>query len=275
MKTASIGVFDSGFGGLTVLKAITSLLPQESISYFADTAHLPYGNKTKEQIIEYSSQSIEFLAEKGIKLLVIACHTSCVTSFKALEKKFSFPIIGIADSGIKALISQEKTEHLAFLGTQTTVSSGFYQQKIQEKLPLAKVTGVACPLFVPLVESGYVNNPLLMQSTVQEELRSLKKCTPSLSAVLLACTHYPLLMGAIQKELGPHIHLIDPSESCAKEVQKTLQELNLQNYSSHPPQHQFYVSDNPTKFHSIGKLFLPSLLKPTLCPLEPSSCNCQ
>ncbi len=268
MKEASIGVFDSGFGGLTVMNAVTSLLPHENISYFADTIHLPYGNKSPEAILEYSSQSIEFLAKQGIKLLVIACHTSCVTALPFLQKQFPFPIIGIGTAGIKDLVSQKKTDHLAFLGTQTTVTSGVYQKMIKEKLPSSKVTAIACPLFVPLVEMGYVNHPILTQNAIQEHLRPLKE--ESVDAVLLACTHYPLLKDPIQKELGSQVLIIDPSMSCALEVKKILSEKDLINSSLRSPQYQFYVSDNPERFQTTCKLFFPSPITSVICTRTPS-----
>ena len=268
MSNASIGVFDSGFGGLTVMNAITSLLPHENISYFADTVHLPYGNKSPEAILEYSSQSIEFLAKQGIKLLVIACHTSCVTALPFLRKKFDFPIIGIGDAGIKDLTSQKKTDHLVFLGTQTTVASGVYQKMIQERLPSSKVTAIACPLFVPLVEMGYVDHPLLTQNAIQEHLRPLKE--EPVDAVLLACTHYPLLKNPIQKELGDQTLIIDPSMSCAQEVKQILTKKDLLNISLDSPQYQFYVSDNPERFQTVGKLFFPSPINSVLCTPTPS-----
>jgi glutamate racemase len=268
MSSASIGVFDSGFGGLTVMNAIISLLPSENISYFADTIHLPYGNKSPEAILEYSCQSIEFLGKQGIKLLVIACHTSCVTALPFLQKQFPFPIIGIATAGIKALVSQKKTDHLAFLGTQTTVASGVYQKMIQDKLPSSKVTAIACPLFVPLVEMGYINHPILTKNAVQEHLRPLKK--ESVDAVLLACTHYPLLKEPIQKELGDQVLIIDPSMSCAMEVKKLLSKKNLLNRTSISAQYQFYVSDNPERFQTTCKLFFSSPITSVIATHAPS-----
>lgn len=268
MNRASIGIFDSGFGGLTVWKALSSLLPHENLSYFADTLHLPYGNKTQEEIIKYSFQSIETLASKGIKLLVVACHTSCLNALPFLEKRFPFPIVGIASSGIEELLFLKKADHLAFLATHASVASGVYQKKIQEKFPFAKVTGIACPLFVPLVENGHTNHPILTKQAVKEDLRHLKDLP--LDAVLLGCTHYPLLKNSIQEELGSHIQLIDPSMACAAQVQKILQKNHLETDNTQFPLYEFYVTANPVKFQTVGKLFLPSLSYPTLCSVTPS-----
>ena len=261
MKTASIGVFDSGFGGLTVMNAITTLLPYENIAYFADTANLPYGNKTAEQIIEYSHESICFLQELPIKLLVIACHTSCVTALTSLQKHFSFPIISIADSGIKELSSLPTNKHLALLATERTVTSGVYQQKILKTFPQAEISALACPFFVPLVEEGYTNHPFLTPLIVQKTLKPLLQKKPSIDAILLACTHYPLLKGAIQKELDPCTKLIDPSMRCAQEVDKLLNLNNLKNNQQATPQYQFYVSGDPERFQALGKNFFSHPMK--------------
>ena len=222
-------------------------------------------DKRAEDILEYSFQSISFLAEQGIKLLVIACHTSCVTSFTALQKHFPFSIVSIAEAGIRKLIAQDKKDHLVFLATETTVSSGVYQQIIQTKLPNCKITAVACPLFVPLVEMGYINHPLITQSVVKEHLRPLKETKDPIDAVLLACTHYPLLRASIEQELDSCVPLIDPAKSCAKEVQRLLIENNLENNSLSSPKHQFYVSDNPLRFQTLGALFFPSPIEPIFC----------
>jgi glutamate racemase len=256
MRNASIGVFDSGFGGLTVMNAITSLLPNENIAYFADTDHLPYGNKTAEQIIEYSLQSISFLEQLPIKLLVVACHTSCVTALSKLQKHFSFPIVSIADSGLQGLISLPSNDRLAFLATERTVASGVYQKKILQELPHTELSAIACPFFVPLVEGGYTNHPFLTPLIVQKTLNPLLQKKPPLNAILLACTHYPLLKEAIEKQLDNSTLLIDPSMRCAQEVQKILIENNLQNTQTTPRQYQFYVSSDPKRFQTLGKHFV-------------------
>ncbi len=270
MKSASIGIFDSGFGGLTVMNAVTDLLPNEHITYFADTANLPYGNKTPEEILNFSYQSIEFLANQGIKLLVIACHTSCATALPFLRKQFSFPILAISDSGIKELLSQKKTDTLAFLATQTTVNSQLYQQALQSKFSKCTILAIACPLFVPLLEMGYVNQPLLTQSIIHESLHPLKTYKDPIDAVLLACTHYPLLKNPIQKELGLQTLLIDPSASCAQEAKQMLIQNNLINETCSPGKHLFYVSNNPDRFQSAGKLFSNFPLDPVFCVQESS-----
>jgi glutamate racemase len=255
MNTKSIGIFDSGFGGLTVMKAITELLPQENIIYFGDTAHLPYGNKSPETLLKYSMQNVQFLAEQEIKLLVIACHSACTAALPALESHFSFPIVGVTHPGVEELVHHSKTGNLGLLGTKATIESGAYQKMVLQRLPKANLSAVACPLFVPLVETGYLRNPLITKNIVSEHLHLLKE--KPLDAVLLACTHYPLLQEQIQEELGDLVLLIDPAAACAKKVQKTLEDLDLQNYESSSAQYLFYVSDDPLQFQTIGQSFFP------------------
>ncbi len=269
LEKANIGIFDSGFGGLTVMNAIKTLLPNESIMYFADTSNLPYGNKSPEEIIQCSLQSIKFLESQGIKLLVVACHSSSVTSLTLLRERFSFPIISILDAGIKKLTSQKNAKNLAILGTEATINSQIYQQAAHATFPSCKVSAVACPLFVPLIEMGYINNPLITQAAVRRSLSPLKNPTHPIDAVLLACTHYPFLKKPIQQELGMQTPLIDPAQSCAKELEQILMQNNLTS-DSKASQDQFYVSKNPKKFQDIGNLFSSFPIDPVLCIQIPS-----
>jgi glutamate racemase len=268
MKSASIGIFDSGFGGLTVMNAITELLPYENIAYFADTKHLPYGNKTAKQIIEYSHQSIVFLEKLPIKLLVVACHSSCVSALACLQQRFPFPILGIAEAGIEQLNSLPSKKRLAVLGTERTIASGMYQKKLIDIFPQMEVFPLACPFFVPLIEQGHINHPFLTPLIVKKTLKPLTQKTPPLDAILLACTHYPLLKDAIQKELDPSTVLINPSKRCAQKVQESLVLYDLQNKQQKTPQYQFYVSSNPERFQALGKNFFSRPIQQVSCILS-------
>jgi glutamate racemase len=249
----SIGIFDSGFGGLTVLRAIRQLLPHENSIYFGDTARLPYGNKSAETILRYSLENTSFLLERGIKVLVIACHTACAIALEQIRATISIPVIGIIDTGVAELSRLTPGNKLAILGTKATIASGVYQHKIQQLLPQATLTAIACPFFVPLVEEGYLKHPLATLAA-QEYLHPLKD--KQIHAILLGCTHYPLLQPIIQKELGEQVLVINPAEACAKQVQKILMENHLENPQKHPPHHQFFVSDDPEKFRLLGTTFL-------------------
>lgn len=253
LSTSSIGIFDSGFGGLTVMRAIRAFLPHENIIYFGDTAHLPYGSKSPETIRRYAKENVTFLKDLGIKVLVIACHTACSAALDILRECFDIPIVAILEQGVEAIADASKTGHIAVLGTNATISSGVYQQLLQKKIPTARVSPIPCPLFVSLVEEGYTDHPLTTLA-VQEYLSHLK--SGPVDAVLLGCTHFPLLNSIIQRELGPHVHIVDPAERCALQTKELLSQLLLLNPSQQNPHYQFYVSDDPEKFRHHGKNFL-------------------
>lgn len=258
MKTASIGIFDSGFGGLTVMNAVKNLLPHENIIYFGDTANLPYGNKSAEAISGYCVKNTEFLLSLGIKLLIIACHTACASSYTQIEKISPIPVIGVISPSLDLIKEHAKTGKVALLGTRRTIQSGVYQKLIAASLPHSEVTSIACPLFVPIVEEGYANHPIA-ESVVQEYLKPLQEKT--IEALLLGCTHYPLLQKFIQKGMHPSTILIDPSIECAKQTQKILHSKNLLNENTNEPNYTFYVSDDTEKFQLFGRNFFPHPMK--------------
>jgi glutamate racemase len=249
----SIGIFDSGFGGLTVMRAIRELMPHENIVYFGDTARLPYGGKSADTILRYSLENASFLAKQGIKVLVIACNTACSAALEQVRKSFSIPVIGITEQGVEEVSRLFPVGKIGILGTRATITSQIFQQQILYRCPALELISISCPLLVPLVEEGYVEHPM-SALVVQEYLRPLKN--RSIHGVLLGCTHYPLLKAAMQQELGPEIHLIDPALACAEKTRELLIEKNLLNTSSALPHYQFYVSDDPEKFRLLGKTFL-------------------
>lgn len=254
MKTASIGIFDSGFGGLTVMNAVKNLLPHENIVYFGDTANLPYGNKSAEAITSYCLKNTEFLLSLGIKLLIIACHTACTASYDKVLQASTIPIVGVIEPSISLIKSHAKTGKIALLGTRRTISSKIYQSLLTSNIPEAEITSISCPLFVPIVEEGYADHPIA-DTIVEEYLRPLQGKT--IEALLLGCTHYPLLQKLIQKQMSSSTVLIDPAIECAKQALSILQEKNLLNEETTPPRYTFYVSDDPEKFRHFGKHFFP------------------
>ena len=249
----AIGIFDSGFGGLTVMNAVRETLPHENILYFGDTARLPYGNKSAETIMRYAAECAAFLVDKKIKLLVIACNSACAYALNHLSTSLSIPVVGVIPPAAKQIAALTRREKIAILGTRATISSGVYQETIREHLPDAKITAIPCPLFVPLVEEGYIHHPLT-EMTVQEYLQPLRGA--GVDAVLLGCTHYPLLQSAIQKELGENVILINPAIACAETVKELLAEKKLLNPQTGPAHYQFFVTDDPEKFKLLGKSFL-------------------
>lgn len=238
------------------MNAIRTLLPHESIVYLGDTARLPYGNKPPEILLRYARENAEFLKKQSIKILVIACHTASSMTFTALRESLDIPVIGITEQGVEAThqLCTPLSEPLsiAILGTKATIQSQFYQKALRAKLPHARLFPIACPLFVPLVEEGLITHPLTLMA-IRETLKPLN--THCIQALLLACTHYPLLENALREVMGPDCLLIDPAMACAQHVQTFLTEHHLLNPSKTAPQYQFYVSEDPTKFREYGRLF--------------------
>jgi glutamate racemase len=253
MQTDPIGIFDSGLGGLTVLRVLRELLPHENCIYFGDTAHLPYGNKSPETILRYSLESAHFLIQQQIKLLVIACHSACSAALESIRKDLDIPVIGIVEQGIDEITRRYSDGTIALLATRATVHSGLYERLLEQRNPALKLFSLACPLFVPLVEEGYEAHPISTQ-IIREHLQLLKPKAPK--AALLGCTHFPLLRPLIQQELGPDIPLIDPASACAAQTKTTLIAHDLLNPQTSPGTTQFFVSSDPEKFRLHSKTFL-------------------
>lgn len=253
MTKNSIGIFDSGFGGLTVMNAIRTVLPHENIIYFGDTAHLPYGAKSGETILRYSIENASYLMGMGVKVLVVACHTACCFALEELQKMFEIPILGVISPAIERVSQVSSNGKIAILGTRATVNSGVYQRHIQSRLPQAELHAISCPLFVQLVEEGYIDHPIT-EMVIQEYLRPLKN--KEIDTILLGSTHFPHLIAQIQKEVGQSVHLVDPAVNCAEKLKALLAEKGLENPEKDIPHYQFIVSDDPEKFRLLGKTFL-------------------
>jgi glutamate racemase len=241
-----IGVFDSGFGGLTVLKELQKALPHEQFIYFGDTARLPYGTKSRETIIRYTTQNCSFLEGQGVKMIVIACNTA--TSMALDSVSLSIPVIGVIDPVIKLIASKR----IGILGTRATISSGVYQQKIHALIPDAEITAIPAPLLVSLVEEGFIDHPMT-HLAIHEYIQPL--LLAKVDTVILACTHFPLLKDLIERALGPSIQVIDPALATAKAVTQKLLELN-QLSDEKPGNSIYYVTDDQDKFQRLGPQFL-------------------
>jgi glutamate racemase len=248
-----IGIFDSGVGGLTVMKKIMEHLPNEDIIYFGDTARVPYGNKSPETVLRYSIENTLFLLEHNIKLLVVACNTASAYALPRLQQTFKIPILGVIEPSAKKACAVTKNHKIGVLGTRGTISSKVYQHEIKKHHPDAEVYGQACPLFVPLVEEQLYAHPIT-EMLVCEYLESISK--HGIDTLLLGCTHYPLLIETIQKQIPQHIHVVDSATACAEAVQKELHEHKLSTASSSCGTYKFIVSDDPQKFQLLGKDFL-------------------
>lgn len=251
--SGAIGVFDSGLGGLTVLRKIIEALPQEDFHYLGDTARLPYGDKSPETIVRYSLQNASFLYSNPIKAMIIACNTSAAYAVDALQKQSPVPIINVIDPTVEMAVNMTRSGRIAVLGTKATIRSGAYERKIQSLLPYATVISAACPLFVPLVEENFIEHPAA-KMIVQEYLRPLKM--QNVDTVILGCTHYPLLLSLIQEEMGDAVTILDSASQCALKVLELLKEKKLVKSQKNMGMRNFYVSDDPEKFQRLGTAYL-------------------
>ncbi len=254
LNNAPIGVFDSGLGGLTVLREIILELPGESTVYLGDTARVPYGIRSAEVVTRYSFENMRFLLSRGIKMLVIACNTASAVSLEALRGEAPVPVIGVIEPGAKAALGTSKNGKIGVIGTEATIRSGAYARVLEALRPGVEVFSRPCPLFVPLVEEGWVDNDVALL-TARKYLSGFAE--NGIDTVLLGCTHYPLLKRTIAAVLGPEVALIDSAKETAKEIRKMLGEKQLFRDVSLPPERDFYATDAPERFRTLGGRFLP------------------
>lgn len=252
MKEKPIGIFDSGVGGLTVLKEISILLPNEKLLYLGDTARVPYGIRSSETVIRYSLECAEFLCRKGIKILVVACNTSSSVSLETLKEKLPVPVVGVIEPGVRAALKTTKNGRIGIIGTEATVQSKAYPEKIKSINPRTEVFSKACPLFVPLVEEGILEGPIV-DLVIEKYLEEIKKA--QIDTLILGCTHYPLLKKSIEKYMGS-IKLVDSAKEVALTVKEALLSKGLINDNKSEGLKTFYVTDAPERFKRIGEIFL-------------------
>jgi glutamate racemase len=248
-----IGVFDSGIGGLTVVRALTHRLPHENIIYFGDTARVPYGPKSSQVVREYAAQDTDVLLQHDVKMIVIACNTVSAVALDVVQKRAKVPVTGVIIPGAEAAARATVKKQIGVIGTVGTVSSNAYTNAIRQIDPTIQVFGQACPLFVPLAEEGWTSHKAT-GLIAKEYLFPLT--LEKIDTLILGCTHYPLLKGVIGEVLHNAVTLIDSGEATAAAVQSLLDEQDLRNTSKLKPNLQFYVSDVPHKFTEVGERFL-------------------
>lgn len=256
-KDAPIGVFDSGVGGLTVAREIIRQIPNERIVYFGDTARVPYGSKSKDTITRFSRQIIRFLQTEGVKAIVIACNTASAFAIDTVSKEFDMPIVGVVKPGARVAAAATRNKRIGIIGTEGTINSGIYTQFIARLCPDVKVIGKACPLFVPLVEEGMVDDVITRQ-VIERYLASFKE--EDIDTLILGCTHYPLLRAGIGAYMGEKVHLVNPAYETALELKRVLDRENLANKKdkdSPSEMYRFYVSDAADKFKRLANSILP------------------
>jgi glutamate racemase len=250
---APIGVFDSGLGGLTVASEMMRQLPRESLIYVGDTARVPYGPKAASTVRRYSREIAIFLAAEGVKALVIACNTATAHALAALRADFEIPVIGVIEPGARAAVAATRTGNIGVIGTAGTVRSGAYERAIRELAPDARITTQACPLFVPLVEEGWVDKPAT-RLVAEEYLAPLGAA--AVDTVVLGCTHYPLLKPVITEVLGGGVRLIDSAAETATETRRILAARGLEAQPAGEPVRRFVASDDSSQFLRLGQRFL-------------------
>ncbi|MGX4598170.1 glutamate racemase [Faecalimicrobium sp. JNUCC 81] len=253
MSNRPIGVFDSGLGGLTVLKEIMKILPNEDMVYFGDTARVPYGSRSKDTIIKYTFQAINFLLSKNVKAIVIACNTATARALKEANEKYDIPIIGVIEAGARTAAYSTKNKVVGVIGTEGTITSKAYNLEIGKIDKDIKIIDRACPLFVPIVEEGWSNTDIA-SLTAKRYLDDLIK--QDIDSLVLGCTHYPILKRTIGEVVGEKIKLVNPAKETAIDLKGILEKQGLMNETKSKALYEYYVSDIPEKFANIAGEFL-------------------
>ena len=250
--SAAIGVFDSGIGGLTVLHAIGALLPHEHLIYLGDTARYPYGGKSAETVRRYSLENAEFLVEKDVKMLVVACNTSAAAALDAVSAHVDVPVVGVIEPGARVAVKQTRNRKIGIIATEGTIDSGAYTRALKDLDAELEIYTRACPLFVHLAEEGWVDNAVA-RTTAALYLASLKRS--GIDTLVLGCTHYPLLAGVIADVMGDKVTLVDSAQTTAEAVRETLVRYGLVRRSGSGSV-SFFVTDVPDRFIKVGARFM-------------------
>lgn len=242
-----IGIFDSGIGGLTVVESLRRHLPTETLCYFGDTARVPYGTKSADTIKRYSVEITRFLRSHDAKILVVACNTVSAVALEEVRQAFDGPVLGVVDPGVRAALQASKRGRIGVIGTRSTIRSGAYQQRLLREDPSLHIAAKACPLFVPFVEEGWDQDPI-MHEVAKRYLEPFIE--EDLDVIILGCTHYPLIANVIQQVMGEGVTLVSSAEEVAKESKKILQDLNLV-CSQKQWRDLFYASDDIASFQKL------------------------
>lgn len=259
MDTRPIGVFDSGVGGLTVAKEIMTLLPEEKVVYFGDTARVPYGSKSQSTIKKYAQQIIRFLLTQDVKAIVVACNTVASLAVEEIKEMVEIPVLDVVRSGvIDCTVNTTQNKTIGVIGTEGTIGSQIYSRYIIEKMATAKVIEKACPLFVPLVEEGWIEENVTYE-IAKKYLKGLIE--EKVDTIILGCTHYPLIKDTLQQIVGDGVYLVNPALETAKELKRLIdgRELSRNTSAGH---HAFYVSDRAEKFQAFAKRILNHSMLP-------------
>ena len=257
-----IGVFDSGIGGITVLKALRKRLPHENLVYLGDMARLPYGTKSAETVTAYSLQTTKHLLTHDVKMIVIACNTASSVALGPLQKALSpLPVIGVIEPGAQAAVAASKSGQIAVLATEATVRVGAYVRAIHKLAPDAQVVQEPCGLFVTLAEEGWVSGDVV-EATARRYLAPLFKRKSSPDTIVLGCTHFPVLARTIRKVVGPAVKLVDSAETTARAVEAALKSGSLEARRQSPGKTKFLATDSAERFARVGGIFFGEPIRP-------------
>jgi len=263
-----IGVFDSGVGGLTVVRALEELLPHEKLVYLGDTARLPYGNKSAETVTRYSREIVQFLTSRGVKLVVVACNTASALALETLRAETAVPVLGVIEPGVQAALAATGSGRVGIIGTTGTIGSGAYQELMRRQRPDLAITARATPLLVPLIEENWLDHEAT-RSVLREYLQPMEAAR--IDTLVLACTHYPLLKPALSALLGPGRVLVDSAEACAASVKRHLDRHGLHAPSDAAGATALCLTDLPAHFRDMAGRFLKRpAAAPELVRLEPA-----
>ncbi|MGI6778520.1 MAG: glutamate racemase [Acetivibrionales bacterium] len=253
MDNRPIGVFDSGLGGLTVLKEIMEFIPTESVVYFGDSGRAPYGTKSKETVVKFAFQDLRFLLNQDIKMIVVACNTASANAFQLLKNGFDIPMVEVVDPGAATVVRETRNKRVGVIGTTATINSGVYEKAISRLDSSIEIYSKACPLFVNLVEEGWWNNDIAFR-IAEEYLTPLKK--KGIDTLVMGCTHYPLLADTISKVMGDGVKLVSSALEVAKVVKTVIRENDIERDQCIKPVYRYYTSDSVEKFESLGSAIL-------------------
>ena len=260
MDMRPIGVFDSGLGGLTAVRSLRQILPEENLIYFGDTARVPYGGRSKETLLKYARQDVRFLRSFDLKAIVIACGTVSTTSLDTLRAENDLPIVGVVEPTCRRALLVTKNKKVGIIATLASIRSGAYEAALRRLDPAVEVIGKPCPLFVPLVENGRIQKgDVVIETVAREYLEPLRAA--GIDTLSLGCTHYPLLTGIIADIMGPEVTLVSAGEESAFELKRLLKATGLRAEEGRQGGARFYVSDRPEDFERIASVFLREELR--------------
>ena len=254
-----IAIFDSGLGGLTVMRAVANALPHEDLAYFGDTARVPYGIKSPQTIIHFSEENCRFLCTQDPKLIVVACNTASSAALPHLRATLAVPVLGVVEPGARAAVAATRNRRVGIIGTEATIKSRAYVETIRALDPSISLIDRPCPLLVPLVEEGRTCDDPVVRLVAKEYLRPVREF--GADTLVLGCTHYPLLKRALREQVGSAVSIVDSAEETARATASTLDELGLRREEPASPAYCYFVTDNPVRFASVGSRIMGNIIE--------------